>query len=65
MSGIRPGACADPGPGDMHCTEHPLHDWSHYDAGADSSWNDGQFEDGWYEEMPHECDEPNCPGRPS
>ena len=64
MSRIRTGACADPGPGEAHCTEHRHHRYSCHDAGEDVSWNDGQWDDGWYDEQPHQCAEPGCPGRP-
>jgi len=63
VSKIRHGTCGDPGPGDAHCTEDRLHDYSCYDAGEDISWNDGQFADGWYDEQPHTCTDPACPGR--
>ena len=59
MSTVRPGTCAEPGPGDMHCTEHRLHRYSCYDAGEDSSWNDRSPED-WQTETPHACDDPAC-----
>jgi hypothetical protein len=42
VSDIRAGTCAEPGPYDTHCTEHPRHRYSCYDAGDDSSWNDRQ-----------------------
>lgn len=63
MSKIRAGTCADPGPYDYHCTEAPGHSYSCYDASEDASWNDGQFADGWYDESPHACADPTCPGR--
>lgn len=63
MSRRRPGTCADPGPYDYHCTEPIGHRYSCYDAGEDSSWNDGQFRDGWFDASPHECDDPDCLGR--
>ena len=31
--------CDLPGPGDSHCTDHPAHDWSCYDARGDVSFN--------------------------
>lgn len=65
MSGYRASACADPGPGDAHCTEPVYHNYSCYDAGEDISWNEGQFRDGWYDRSPHKCDDPQCPGRPA
>jgi hypothetical protein len=61
---IRTGTCADPGPGDAHCTEELGHRYSCYDAGRDVSWNDGQFDMGFFDGTPHECDEPKCSGRP-
>lgn len=64
MSAIRPGTCADPGPLDYHCTELPSHRYSHYDAGEDAAWNDGQFDDGWYDGMLHHCGDSTCDGRP-
>lgn len=60
MSAKRHGACADPGPGDAHCTEPPGHAYSCYDAGEDTSWNDGQWRDGWFDGTPHECGDANC-----
>lgn len=57
----RGATCGDPGPGDAHCTDDYLHQWSHYDATQDKSWNDGQWEFGWFEAAPHECDRPGCP----
>jgi len=36
----RPGTCADRGPWGTTCTEDPMHRYSHYDAGDDSSWQD-------------------------
>lgn len=57
------GLCNDPGPGDLHCTKHRLHDYSCYDAQDDSSWNDNQWEMGWFDDHPHKCDDPTCPGR--
>lgn len=67
MSGIRPGTCGDPGPGDLHCTDTPGHRYSCYDAGEDVSWNDNQFEMGFFDSPDggpvHVCDEPKCPGR--
>ena len=64
MSRIRPGTCAEPGPYDQHCTEDRWHDYSHYDAGEDSSWNDRSPE-GWQGETPHACDEATCRGNRS
>lgn len=55
--------CGDPGPGDAHCTEPPYHEYSCYDATRDVSWNDGQFEMGWFDETPHCCDRTDCSGR--
>jgi len=51
--------CGEPGPYATHCTEPPLHGFSCYDAGDDSSWNSG-----WWDgtDPPHACDDPTCPG---
>lgn len=65
MSAVRNGTCADPGPLGAHCTEPVGHPYSCYDAGEDTSWNDGQWRDGWYDNLPHGCAEPDCPGRPA
>ena len=59
-----PGLCNEPGPDDLHCTEDRGHRYSCYDAQDDTSWNDGQFADGWYDERPHRCEDPACAGRP-
>lgn len=59
MSRGRPGTCAEPGPRDLHCTENRMHDYSHYDAGEDESWNDRAPED-WQTETPHDCGDPDC-----
>lgn len=48
----RYGDCDEPGPGDAHCTNQYLHDYSCYDAGQDVSWNDRQY-------FEHHCEE--CP----
>lgn len=52
--------CNEPGPHSTHCTDHPLHHYSCYDAQDDSSWNDRSPED-WQTEMPHRCGDPTCP----
>ncbi len=62
MSRIRSGTCADPGPGDAHCTDYRGHRYSCYDAGEDVSWNDHTMAD---DGTGHECAEPGCPGRPA
>lgn len=54
MSAIRRGACADPGPGDAHCTDDPGHRYSCYDAGDDVSFNHRQG-------FRHDCADPACP----
>ena len=41
--------CDLPGPGDSHCTDHPAHDWSCYDARGDVSFNVRQ---GWTHRHP-------------
>lgn len=56
MSRRRPHTCGAPGPYDVHCTDHPGHGYSCYDAGDDIVWNDRQD---WL--APHACDEPTCP----
>lgn len=58
MSIRRQGACQMPGPRDAHCTDHPMHQWSCYDAGEDVSWNEGQWYD--FDLAPHACDDPGC-----
>lgn len=40
MSSERPGACNEPGPWGTICTEWLWHNYSHYDASDDSSWQD-------------------------
>ena len=60
MSKIRPGACAEPGPYDQHCTEPRAHRYACYDAGADASWVHWMMENG--ELPPHRCDDPTCEG---
>lgn len=40
MSQPIPGRCAEPGPRGTFCTDYPNHDYSHYDAIDDSSWQD-------------------------
>ena len=55
MSTVRLGTCADPGPYDWHCTDYPGHPYSHYDAGADTSWNDRDLLD-----PEHACTDPHC-----
>ena len=55
----RPGICDEPGPGDAHCTLDLVHRWSHYDATADSSWNDDSPA-GWQTDLPHLCTDPAC-----
>lgn len=47
MSAIIPGRCAEPGPWGTYCTDCPNHDYSHYDATDDSSWQDD-----WREHTP-------------
>lgn len=59
MSRVRAGACAEPGPWDYHCTEPPLHRYSCYDAGEDTSWNERSPED-WQTETPHACYDEAC-----
>ncbi|GEM_PF-6074218 len=59
MSAVRRGTCAEPGPRDLHCTEHPGHRYSHYDAGEDESWT-GRGIDPM---QPHACEDPDCPDR--
>lgn len=59
MSTRREGTCREPGPRGAHCTDHPGHKWSCYDAGDDVSWNDGQWYD--FDLAPHACDDPDCP----
>lgn len=54
MSKIRTGTCADPGPGEAHCTDHLMHDYSCYDAGEDVSFNHRQ-------DFEHSCSDPACP----
>lgn len=54
MSRIREGACAEPGPYEVHCTDYPGHRYSCYDAGADVSFNDRQ-------DFEHHCSDPACP----
>ena len=54
MSGIRPDRCGEPGPGEAHCSDFPLHDYSCYDGGDDVSFNGRQ----WFV---HSCTDPNCP----
>jgi hypothetical protein len=51
---IRNGQCADPGPGDAHCTEDRIHRFSCYDAGADVSFNDRH-------DFTHACTDRACP----
>ena len=41
--------CDLPGPGDSHCTDHPAHDWSCYDARGDVFINVRQ---GWTHRHP-------------
>ena len=53
MSDIRQGTCGEPGPGDAHCTDDPLHDYSCYDAGDDVSFNSRQG-------FRHDCKDPKC-----
>lgn len=53
MGRIRYGACADPGPGEAHCTLDPGHDYSCYDGGEDVSFNHRQ-------DFTHDCTDPNC-----
>ena len=57
----RVGVCEDPGPGSAHCTDQTWHRYSHYDATKDVSWNDGQWEMGFFDGVPHECGRPGCP----
>ncbi|GAA5154844.1 hypothetical protein GCM10023340_39040 [Nocardioides marinquilinus] len=54
MSRVRPGTCAEPGPGDAHCTDRRMHDYSCYDAGEDVSFNSRH-------DFTHDCDDPKCP----
>lgn len=54
MSAIRPYTCAEPGPGDAHCTEHRTHDYSCYDASEDVSFN-------YRQNFRHDCEDPACP----
>ncbi len=58
MSRRRPGTCQAPGPSSAHCTDHPGHRYSCYDAGEDVSFNDRQD---WL--TPHDCQDPACPDR--
>jgi hypothetical protein len=60
MSGLRAGTCGDPGPHAAHCTEHPGHRYSCYDAGDDVSFNDGTTADS---DAFHACDSADCPDR--
>lgn len=53
MSRIRPNTCGDPGPGDAHCTDTPLHYYSCYDAGNDVSFNHRR-------DFRHDCDDAAC-----
>ena len=53
MSAIRPGRCGEPGPGDAHCTDSRMHDYSCYDAGEDVSFNHRQ-------DFEHHCTDPAC-----
>lgn len=48
------GTCSEPGPGDAHCTENRMHDYSCYDAGEDVSFNDRH-------DFTHSCFDDNCP----
>ena len=54
MSLRRRGTCAAPGPYGSHCTQHPNHRYSCYDAGDDVSFNDRQ-------DWTHRCGNPQCP----
>lgn len=54
MTAIRTGSCANPGPGEAHCTNDPWHRWSCYDAGEDVSFNDRH-------DFEHRCSDPDCP----
>ena len=56
MSTIRPNTCAEPGPGDAHCTDDVLHRYSCYDAGDDVSFNSRQ-------DFRHDCADPACDRR--
>lgn len=56
MSRIRPHTCADPGPGEAHCTDDIGHRYSCYDAGEDVSFNDRQ-------EFEHNCSDSSCPNQ--
>jgi hypothetical protein len=40
MSSLRPGTCGELGPYNAHCTDSPGHQYSHYDGGEDTSWQD-------------------------
>jgi hypothetical protein len=55
VSGVRKGACGEPGPYAAHCTsEDVAHRWSCYDSGEDVSFNRRQ-------DFRHDCDDPACP----
>lgn len=56
MSEIRPHTCGMPGPWNAHCTDHPMHDYSCYDASDDVSFNSRQ-------DFEHHCDDTTCPTR--
>ena len=63
MSKRREGTCSEPGPYAAHCTSEPLHRYSCYDAGEDTSWNDRAPEE-WQVETPHDCGDPDCTAPP-
>ncbi len=53
MSGIRAGNCAEPGPGDLHCQDHPGHRYTCHDG--EECWADWHFEA--FDLDPHKCQE--------
>lgn len=53
MGDIRRFSCGDPGPYSAHCTMHPGHDYSCYDAGEDVSFN-------YRHDFIHDCTDPTC-----
>lgn len=53
MSEIRRGTCGMPGPYGAHCTDHPMHSYSCYDASEDVSFNSRQG-------FRHDCSDPKC-----
>lgn len=53
MSRVGISRCGEPGPGDAHCTEDPMHRYSCYDGGEDVSFNSRQ-------DFRHDCNDPKC-----